>query len=81
MKLLHSTNEFLKPFQMADQWLAYVKNFDTLMQEALKVCVRNSLQRMFEALHGDGTTTPSPILKLFANLKHNRVFSTLDYSY
>lgn len=79
--MLHSTNEFLKPFQMADQWLAYVKNFDTLMQEALKVCVRNSLQRMFEALHGDGTTTPSPILKLFANLKHNRVFNTLDYSY
>lgn len=60
---------------MADEWLAYVHNFDTLMQEALKVCVRNSLQTMFEALHGDGTTTPSPILKLFANLKHNRVIN------
>lgn len=58
---------------MADQWLGYVHNFDILMQEALKVCVRNSLQRMFEALHGDGTTTPSPILKLFANLRYNRV--------
>lgn len=58
---------------MADQWLGYVRNFDTLMEEALKVCVRNSLQNMFEAIHGDGTTAPSPILKLFANLKNNRV--------
>lgn len=28
---------------------------------------------MYEALHGDGTTAPSPVLKLFANLKNNRV--------
>lgn len=58
---------------MADEWVQYVTNFDLLMEEALKICVRNSLQYMFEALHGDGTTPPSPMLKLFANLRSNRV--------
>lgn len=59
--------------EMVEQWVKYVNNFDLLMEEALRVCVRNSLQVMFEALHGDGSTPPSPILKLYVNLKHNRV--------
>lgn len=58
---------------MAEQWIKCVGSFDRLMEEALKICVRNSLQSMYEALHGDGTTAPSPVLKLFANLKNNRV--------
>lgn len=33
---------------------------------------------MHEALHGDGSTGPNPILQLEANLKQNRVFIHLD---
>lgn len=58
---------------MAGQWIKYIYNFDILVEEALRVCVKNSMQSMYEALHGDGTTEPTPILKLQANLKHNRV--------
>lgn len=58
---------------MVDQWVKYVHNFDILMEEALKVCARNSLQAIYEALHGDGSSPPSPVIKLSINLTHNRV--------
>lgn len=58
---------------MVDQWVKYIINFDVLVEEALKVCVKNSLQDMFLALHGDDTTGPNPLLKLNAQLLHNRV--------
>lgn len=60
---------------MADQWIKYIANFDILLEEALRMCVNNSMEAMYEALHGDGTTDPSPILKVEANLKKNRVIS------
>lgn len=60
-------------FQMADNWIKYICKFDMLLEEAIRVCVKNSLQNMYEALHGDGTTGPNPILRLEANLKQNRV--------
>ncbi|KAK4876213.1 hypothetical protein RN001_012635 [Aquatica leii] len=58
---------------MADQWIQYICNFDLLIEEALRICVKNSMHAMYEALHGDGSTQPSPILKLEANLKYNRI--------
>ncbi|XP_031338901.1 dynein heavy chain 2, axonemal-like isoform X2 [Photinus pyralis] len=58
---------------MGEEWIKYVLNFDRLIEEALTVCVKNSLLVMYEALHGDGSTLPSPILKLEANLKRNRI--------
>lgn len=58
---------------MVDQWVRYVHNFDILMEEALKVCARNSLQVLYEALHGDGSSPPSPVIKLNVNLTNNRV--------
>ncbi|XP_071050357.1 dynein axonemal heavy chain 2 isoform X2 [Onthophagus taurus] len=58
---------------MADEWIKYMCRFDHLLEEAVKVCVRNSLQNMYEALHGDGTTGPNSVLKLEANLKQNRI--------
>lgn len=58
---------------MVDQWVKYVNNFDILVEEALKICVRNSLQTILELLHGDGTSPPSPILKLYMSLKNNKV--------
>lgn len=59
---------------MMDQWVKYVHNFDILMEEALKVCARNSFQVLYEALHGDGSSPPSPVIKLSINLTNNRVY-------
>ncbi|XP_050498494.1 dynein axonemal heavy chain 2 [Diabrotica virgifera virgifera] len=58
---------------MGNQWIKYINNFDTLMEEALKICCKNSLELMYEALHGDGTTEPNPLIKLQANLIDNRI--------
>ncbi|KAF5308522.1 hypothetical protein FQR65_LT06187 [Abscondita terminalis] len=58
---------------MSHQWIKYIYNFDILVEEALRICVKNSMEAMYEALHGDGSTQPSPILKLEANLKFNRI--------
>lgn len=58
---------------MAPQWTKYVNNFDRLMEESVIVCSKNALQFMYEALHGDGTTEPSPLIMLKANLTDNRV--------
>lgn len=66
--------------QMTDNWVKYICKFDMLLEEAIRVCVKNSLQNMYEALHGDGTTGPNPILRLEANLKENRVL-TNDFSF
>ncbi|RZC39323.1 DHC N1 domain containing protein, partial [Asbolus verrucosus] len=58
---------------MANQWITYINNFDTLVEEALKICCRNSLQHMYECLHGDETLGPNPVLELITSLKENRI--------
>lgn len=49
------------------------------MEEALKICCKNSLQSMHEALHGDGTTDPNPLIKLGVNLIGNKVVLFKDF--
>ncbi|CAG9772859.1 unnamed protein product [Ceutorhynchus assimilis] len=58
---------------MSGQWLKYINNFDHLMEEALKICCKNSLLCMYEALHGDGTTDPNPLIKININLIGNKI--------
>ncbi|XP_030749874.1 dynein heavy chain 2, axonemal [Sitophilus oryzae] len=58
---------------MAHQWVRYITNFDKLMEEALKICCKNSLLSVYEALHGDGTTDPIPLLKIEVNLVGNKI--------
>nr|CAI5834494.1 unnamed protein product [Callosobruchus analis] len=58
---------------MANQWIKYINNFDTLMEEALKINCRNSLKFVYETVHGDGTTDPNPLIKLEISLMDNRV--------
>ncbi|KAB0795300.1 hypothetical protein PPYR_12139 [Photinus pyralis] len=58
---------------MGDRWVSYIHNIDVVIEEALRICTRNSLRTMHLALHGDGGTQPSPILRLEATLKSNRI--------
>ncbi|CAG9819075.1 unnamed protein product [Phaedon cochleariae] len=58
---------------MSNQWMKYINNFDILIEEALKICCKTSLECIYEALHGDGTTEPNPLIKLSANLTENRI--------
>lgn len=58
---------------MADQWIKYVCNFDRVLEEAIRTCVKNSLRNIFETLHGDMTAEPSPCLKLYVLLETKKV--------
>jgi hypothetical protein len=58
---------------MSQHWVRYISKIDGVIEEALKQCVRASLQVMLEALHGDGTTGPTQILKVSTTLKSNAV--------
>ncbi|XP_044753245.1 dynein axonemal heavy chain 2 [Coccinella septempunctata] len=58
---------------MANQWIKYINNFDKLVEKALRVCCKNSLETMYEAVHGDDITGPNPLLKLVVNLKENTI--------
>lgn len=58
---------------MSQHWVHYINKMDGVIEEALKQCVRASLQVMLEALHGDGTTGPTQILKVSATLKNSAV--------
>ncbi|KAK9890592.1 hypothetical protein WA026_011959 [Henosepilachna vigintioctopunctata] len=58
---------------MANQWIKYINNFDNLVEKALRVCCKNSLESMYEAVHGDDITGPNPLLKLVVNLKENTI--------
>jgi hypothetical protein len=46
---------------------------DGVVEEALKQCVRASLQIMLEALHGDGIIGPTQILEVSATLANSSV--------
>lgn len=66
---------------MAHEWLDYIRKFDNLVEEALRCCVRNSLQTIFNVLHGDGTMGPSPLLLTDVDLYENDFkFTSIHFS-
>lgn len=58
---------------MLDHWARFVTKIDLLVEEALRLCFKNSLQIVCEVLHGDGTTGPSPLITIRADLVNNQV--------
>lgn len=60
-------------FQMLDHWARFISKIDLLVEEALCLCFKNSLQVMYEVLHGDGTTGPSPLIIVRTDLVNNQV--------
>lgn len=59
--------------QMANDWLEYIRKLDRLVQDALKLCARNSMQGLFNALHGDGNLGPSPLLRVKVDLADGKI--------
>ncbi|XP_078053365.1 dynein heavy chain 2, axonemal kl-2 [Augochlora pura] len=50
------------------QWKDYLNRIDIVIQESLRLCLRGSLETMHVALHGDGTSPPSPLILIHADL-------------
>jgi len=57
------------------EWKDYLMKIDTVIEEAIRLCLKNSLTIMFEALHGIDTTGPSPLLLVQADIIDNKVCS------
>ncbi|XP_018342049.1 PREDICTED: dynein heavy chain 2, axonemal [Trachymyrmex septentrionalis] len=55
------------------EWKDYLMKIDTLIEEAIRLCLKNSLTIMFEALHGTNTTGPSPLLLIQADIIDNKI--------
>ncbi|KDR09329.1 Dynein heavy chain 2, axonemal [Zootermopsis nevadensis] len=55
------------------RWVSYINKMDAVIEEALKQCVRGSLQIMLEAVHGDGLAGPRQMLKVSTTFKNNTV--------
>ncbi|XP_075210256.1 dynein heavy chain 2, axonemal kl-2 [Lycorma delicatula] len=54
-------------------WMKYVEKIDNLVEEALCLCVENSLLGVLEVLHGDGSTGPLPLIHVVALLKNREI--------
>ncbi|KYM82700.1 Dynein heavy chain 2, axonemal [Atta colombica] len=55
------------------EWKDYLMKIDTVIEEAIRLCLKNSLTIMFEALHGIDTTGPSPLLLVQADIIDNKI--------
>ncbi|KAL4710610.1 hypothetical protein ACJJTC_003246 [Scirpophaga incertulas] len=58
--------EGFEPFimQMAEYWVKYVRRFDCLFEDALRLSIKATMQNMYKSVHGDGTMAPSPLIKM-----------------
>ncbi|XP_053613118.1 dynein axonemal heavy chain 2 isoform X1 [Plodia interpunctella] len=50
--------------QMAEYWVKYVRRFDRLLEDALRLAMKATMQNMYKCVHGDGTMAPSPLIKM-----------------
>ncbi|XP_072759448.1 dynein axonemal heavy chain 2 [Anoplolepis gracilipes] len=56
-----------------EEWKDYLIKIDTVIEEAMRLCLKNSLTIMFEALHGADTTGPSLLLLVQAYIIDNKI--------
>ncbi|KAG6451923.1 hypothetical protein O3G_MSEX007393 [Manduca sexta] len=50
--------------QMAEYWIKYVRRFDCLLEDALRLAIKATMQNLYKCVHGDGTMAPSPLIKM-----------------
>ncbi|KAL0267127.1 UNVERIFIED_CONTAM: hypothetical protein PYX00_009482 [Menopon gallinae] len=66
--------------EMGEHWHKFVLKLDLLLEEALRLCVKFSMQVLLTVLHGDGTTGPSPLIKIVTDLTDNKITFTPSLS-
>ena len=49
-------------------WLTYTERIDQMVEEALRLNVKWSLQELSKAINGDGKTIPNPLFKIKVEL-------------
>lgn len=59
--------------QCLKEWKSYLHKIDVVISEGLRLCLRGSLETMYNALHGEGTNPPSPLVLVHVELINNKV--------
>lgn len=39
---------------MAEHWIKYVRRYDALLEDALRLAIKSTMQNMYKLVHGDG---------------------------
>ncbi|XP_055012614.1 dynein axonemal heavy chain 2 [Boleophthalmus pectinirostris] len=74
-QILHIMTEIYEIFAqdgpaVQEQWCAYTEKVDRLIEEALRINIKNSIQKLAKAINGGNKTTPNPLFKILVTLNH-----------
>ena len=81
MEILHKMRRMSEVF-MGDggevhlHWVKYTERMDRMVEEALRLNVKWSLQELSRAINGDGKTSPNPLFKVNVTLEDRQVGRT-----
>ena len=50
-------------FQIQNQWVRFTDKIDKMVEEALRINAKWSLQELSRAINGDGKNTPNPLFR------------------
>jgi len=63
------------------QWFNYTEKVDRMVEEALRLNVKWSLQELTRAINGDGKSGPSPLFKVQVILVNDKVRTACHFSF
>ncbi|KAK2576896.1 hypothetical protein KPH14_005521 [Odynerus spinipes] len=66
--------------EIKEEWRQYLGYLDAMIEEAMRFCLKGSMEIMYVALHGDGATGPSPLLLVHVDLLNNKINFTPSLS-
>ena len=70
--------------QVQQQWFNYTEKVDHMVEEALRLNVKWSLQELSRAINGDGKSGANPLFKVQVILENDKVcpgpFSSIQFS-
>lgn len=46
---------------MAEYWIKYVRRFDQILEDALRLTIKATMQNMYKCVHGDGKDNENKI--------------------
>ena len=58
-----SYSSFSLFFQIQNQWVRFTDKIDKMVEEALRINAKWSLQELSRAINGDGKNTPNPLFR------------------
>lgn len=63
-------------FQVQQHWVTYTEKMDCMVEDALRLNVKCSLQALSKAINGDSKTSPNPLFRVQVVLRQDTSGST-----